>query len=67
MYEENLLSILGSANKDQKIKMLQKVKILDIEFDNITLTEAVDLIFDAVDLREQKLISFINAHSKHLV
>ena len=42
--------------------MLQKVNILDIPFDNISLPEAVDQIFEAVSLRERKLISFINAH-----
>ena len=42
--------------------MPEKVNILDIEFDNITLPEAVDLIFEAINLRDKKLISFINAH-----
>jgi N-acetylglucosaminyldiphosphoundecaprenol N-acetyl-beta-D-mannosaminyltransferase len=41
---------------------MNKINLLDIHFDNISIKDAVDLIFTATQSKTQKLISFINAH-----
>ena len=42
--------------------MSEKITILDIDFDNVSLTKAVDMIFESVADRNKKIIQFINAN-----